>query len=481
MQIKLFKISKRNNSTKRPNYDGNDFECFLKDSTSVVAPVVIMEFTYHTKYYDYNYAYIPDFNRYYFITDIISSGKTWEISLTTDVLATYKDTIGSSSLYVLRSAAAWDGRIIDTYYPVMPTHSEQHQHYDGFDTYVNDIDNGCFVLGIVGAENDGHNIGSVRYYVMPRNSLYKLVDALLNILNDNPQSFDFSDLTEGLQRSLVDPLQFIKSCVWLPVTYIEVADENYGSMKVSMSVDGWTIGSALEPIPNYDVSTKPAYVERDYVFQLIAHPWTGSRGKYMNVSPYTKITLDCPPFGAFDLDTTVLSDASALTARIKIDVITGTGVLEVYADDVLLQRTSSQIGVPVQLSQAVTGIMSGLSGMGSGLLSGAMSLLSGNWFGAIGGLGSTIGSATDMMKPTVTSVGGSGGFVDMSGGISVHYLFYYPVDDDLQNAGRPLCEVRMLSTLPGYQLIMDGDVQISGTAGEQAAVKEFLEGGYFYE
>jgi hypothetical protein len=30
-------------------------------------------------------------------------------------------------------------------------------------------------------------------------------------------------------------------------------------------------------------------------------------------------------------------------------------------------------------------------------------------------------------------------------------------------------------------LIMDGDVQISGTAGEQAAVKSFLEGGYYYE
>ena len=100
MEIRLFKLNKRNNSTKRPSGSGDSYNCYLKDSTSVVDPSVIMEYRDHTSYYDYNYAYIPDFDRYYYISDIISSGKTWELTLVTDVLATYKDEIGNSNMYV---------------------------------------------------------------------------------------------------------------------------------------------------------------------------------------------------------------------------------------------------------------------------------------------------------------------------------------------------------------------------------------------
>ena len=480
MEIRLFKLNKRNNSTKRPSGSGDSFNCYLKDSTSVVDPAVIMEYSSHTSYYDYNYAYIPDFKRYYFISDIISSGKTWELTLMTDVLATYKDTIGSSSMYVLRSAAAWDGRIIDTYYPVMPVYKYESDYMPSFGQWVDNIDLGCFVLGIVGCEDDNKNIGSLRYYVMNRSSLYKLTEALLDSINNNPE-FSFEDLTIGLQKALVDPLNFIKSCVWLPYSIISVADSIFGSYSVTLNVNGWVLGSEEDPIPNYMVKTSPPYVDAEVAFQIRRHPWTASRGKYLNCSPYTKATLNFPPFGTFDLDTTVLSDSEALRIVFNTDVTNGTGILEVYADNALLQRTSSQIGVPIQLNQAKTDFLNSMMGIGSGIVGSIVSAGTGNLFGAFSGIANTIGSAADMMKPTVSSTGGSGGFVDLAGGITLQYIFYYPVDEDLQNAGRPLCEVRTLSTLPGYQLIMDGDVQISGTAGEQAAVKTFLEGGYFYE
>ena len=63
----------------------------LKDETSVINPVVLMEIDNPS---GYNYAYIPDFNRYYFIDDFISVRTgLWQISMSVDVLQSFKDEI----------------------------------------------------------------------------------------------------------------------------------------------------------------------------------------------------------------------------------------------------------------------------------------------------------------------------------------------------------------------------------------------------
>jgi hypothetical protein len=54
------------------------------------------------------------------------------------------------------------------------------------------------------------------------------------------------------------------------------------------------------------------------------------------------------------------------------------------------------------------------------------------------------------------------------------------VAEDNEHSGRPLCQIRRISTLPGYLLIKDGEVDINGFAGEAEAVRAYLEGGFFY-
>lgn len=480
MDIILYKnFAKKDNSTRRPSGAGERFSCVLKDNTSVTDPIVLLDLSDKTDFTKYTYAYIPMFSRYYFVVDMVADGLLWSVVLRCDVLATYKTEIGNSSLYVLRSAAAYDGRIIDNYYPMMPTYTDQHQHQDAFDYYISELNHGCFVLGIVGVENDGNNVGSIRYHVMEEAAVAKLTNALLNLLIDNPTDFDFSEISEGLQKCMVDPLQFIKSCTWIPYPARDVAAS--GSLKITLNVNGWTAGSRNNQIRNYMANVTPPYVENTYTFSLFKHPLSDVRGVYMNAAPYTKTTLTAAPFGSFDLDSSIICRASNLSVNIKTDIISGEGVLTVKADDVLLIRTTSQIGVPIQLSQGINNIIGGLSGIGGGLMTSIGSSLFGNVMGAAGGFASMIGSAVDTVRPTISSIGGNGGFVDLSGGINVDYVFYYPVDEDVENAGRPLCEIRQLSTLPGYQKIMDGDVTIAGTAGEQAMIKSYLEGGYYYE
>lgn len=67
------------------------FSGSLKEETSAINPVVIMEIENPT---GFNYAYIPEFGRYYFIDDIISVRTgLWRISMKVDVLESFKNEI----------------------------------------------------------------------------------------------------------------------------------------------------------------------------------------------------------------------------------------------------------------------------------------------------------------------------------------------------------------------------------------------------
>ena len=61
----------------------------LRNNTSVVDPVIVVEKTNPTKY-GYNSMYIPEFNRYYYIEDIIQiRNGLWEIRSHVDVLYSF--------------------------------------------------------------------------------------------------------------------------------------------------------------------------------------------------------------------------------------------------------------------------------------------------------------------------------------------------------------------------------------------------------
>lgn len=63
----------------------------LKEETSVIKPSVIIE---ASNLSNYNYMYIADFGRYYFITDIVSiKNGLWRVNAVVDVLMSFKSAI----------------------------------------------------------------------------------------------------------------------------------------------------------------------------------------------------------------------------------------------------------------------------------------------------------------------------------------------------------------------------------------------------
>ena len=108
--VNFYNFAKRENATHRPSGSGTEYSCILKEASSIANPTIQLDIGTGSDPV-FNYCYIPEFNRYYWITDWTwVRNRLWEAALSTDLLATFRDDIGSSSLYVLRSSASYDGK-----------------------------------------------------------------------------------------------------------------------------------------------------------------------------------------------------------------------------------------------------------------------------------------------------------------------------------------------------------------------------------
>lgn len=75
--------------------------CVLKESTSILRPVIRIRT--NSDITGYNYMFISEFSRYYFIDDIVSiHNDVWEVSGHVDVLETYATEIKANTAVIKR-------------------------------------------------------------------------------------------------------------------------------------------------------------------------------------------------------------------------------------------------------------------------------------------------------------------------------------------------------------------------------------------
>ena len=74
----------------------------LKNNTSITNPTILLQLADYDKVRQTNYCFIPDFNRYFYIDDIRILNTIVEVSMTCDVLETYKEDILNSTQLVAR-------------------------------------------------------------------------------------------------------------------------------------------------------------------------------------------------------------------------------------------------------------------------------------------------------------------------------------------------------------------------------------------
>ena len=98
MLMKLYTTKTPNNTIGKVLENETEYNIKFKSQADRTKPVVVLM---SETMIDFNYAYIPDFNRYYFVESIeVTPNKIYNISLRCDVLESFKNDILVSSGFV---------------------------------------------------------------------------------------------------------------------------------------------------------------------------------------------------------------------------------------------------------------------------------------------------------------------------------------------------------------------------------------------
>ena len=112
MEVILYKNSSENNVIGKSLVQIKSVECNLKNDVSVVNPTFVLSYT--DSILDSNYCFIPKFNRYYFIDEIIPiTGDRSIIKCKVDVLESFKNDIKSLTAIINKQETIADKFIDD--------------------------------------------------------------------------------------------------------------------------------------------------------------------------------------------------------------------------------------------------------------------------------------------------------------------------------------------------------------------------------
>ena len=500
--VTLYSFTKRENSTKRPTSGGTDYSCVLIDETSLMNPTFKLEIGSNP--IGKNYCYVSDFNRYYFVTDISSNQNFWYITCTCDVLATYKTPIGTQSHYVLRSASSYDEYITDGLYPAKCGMGGDHAESGSILAWGTQH---CYIVGITGYSQDIRKCqtGSVTYYQMNDAALYNFIYYLMHDISQwcDIQAQGYDD--PGVQEALINPIQYIVSCITLPIAMNPYAGNAALEWTAANHVDfgyyTWNMaGPVTTPAPKAYIVPMGATIKESADITIHKHPQASTRGKYLNGAPYSDYMFHCGPWGDIPIDPAALIDAEKLHYEILYDVCQGNGRLQIspYSSSVtwpnILYSGYAQVGVPIQLAQAIINPYAASfqyeadynAAEGAALGTASSMVLGMNASGLADYQTNTtkiIYDATVSKYPTAHSVGSNGSmlsFVDQYKCFLNHH-WYTVVDENLTELGRPLYQVKQINTLSGYILCQGADAQIPGTQEEAQKINAYVNSGFFYE
>ena len=497
-------FSKRINSTKLPDVTPTAKEGALRNACSVTSPEIVFKTMGATSPSNFCYAYIPKFNRYYFITDWIAEGATWVCKMNEDCLASWRTNIGNTSAYIDRCASDYNGNIIDTTY-ITGTNFINH-HVNMTNTYYNyNINSGCFILGIIDSNSatDSQVGGAVCYYVLTPAQCRSLMGYLLsdNFLTQNgfPSVQTLTqDISQEMAKAFIKPIDFIVSCMWypFPVSAFTSASD------IGIKVGYWEISTTIAV-----GKLLQAVVYRTITYgELPEHPQAQTRGNYLNFAPYTRIMLEVPPFGNIPIDTSYRTLGKYVFCAVFIDPITGLAVMQAHfgsnrptteegiqaiLDSPIVYETSGQFGVPVQLAQVngdyVNFASEAVQAVSSvDLLGGSIGMMLGGPAGAIKGainkdVISHTANAITSLAPQVRGTGTNGSrlLTKIRPMITIQWMPL--VDEDNAELGRPLREIRTINTLSGYIKCFEVTIDYPCFEDEKNTIHEYLKGGFFYE
>ena len=463
--LKIGSFAKKVNSTAQPDMTGwAEFNVTLKNGADLLNPTIEIRCK-EEDIINCNYAYM--LGSYYWIasrtmlrTDLCS------MRLEKDLLASYKEEIGSSSLYIVRSSAVSNGNIKDAYYPMLA--SKTRGNLTILDNNDITLDNGCYVVNIIGQTQ----ASSTLFLFTPSE-----FGSLIRALYASAAGVMGLNFSQAAVNAIFDPMDYIRSVIWLPFSKA-TAQTAFGA--VSTSPQHIYAGLWDSGIDGLYLSTC-ASVVGSWSIPLAKHPQS-DRGAYLNGSPFTEHIIDFAPFGTFNLPADKLIDAENLNIQLIVDAASGIGILQATGDNDngIILNVSAQYGVPIPLAGAASNfsaISQTLAGAGE-LIGG---LITGNPALIAAGAAQGISSFGDSLRGVISSSGSAGSLAAYQIGKAFYSIFHYVAPEDNVNNGRPYCQLTTPATLGGYMIAQKAPLSLSATLPETELISNYLTSGFYYE
>lgn len=402
----IYAFDKKLNSTARPAASTPMLgtSCELKAPTSVYMPVMVFDDLVGEHDIDiviYTYAYIPEFKRYYFITNWTYNAGRWVASMECDTLATFKNEIGATTAYVLRAANACDPNIIDGKLTTVATSDRSDtmsfDHVTSPWKTSQDVSNAAYSNGyyrVAIANDDSAAIGSISYYAFSPAAMRELFDKLYA----SPTWMGITDtsLSADLQKLMFNPIQYIVDIMWIPMSF----DTSGLTSTQSIPIGWWSI--SLTTNSCYKITSSRMAQGSTVTFTNFIHPQqTDTYHDWLSLAPYTRYCVEFQPFGMFELDSTKIYGAYGIELEYYVDLMTGRGLLTTYRTDLVggivtrsncpLYSCSAQVGIPISVAQMSVD-MSALSSVSTWTGATAIAGLTGDLVEHVSQFGSNLGA-----------------------------------------------------------------------------------------
>lgn len=446
-EIVLYHFSKRKNSTKRPTGQGTEVPCLLKSVTTFQSPTFILQKPMNDML-QFNYVKWAD--HYYFIdsTTSINAGQT-EISCTEDVLATYKNEISNYTCFIERSSnqttLANDTMYIPTNDWVLSTRNVIHKEKIMTSTYSQQ-----YIIRVVS------RTGVASYYIKG-DQLNKLLDYMYTESN-------FTDvITDAITKLMFDPFKYIVDLKWIP--FVESAFKNNNNEAIQLGF--WDSGVMAKRIDEDTV------VNFSYSFAFDNPLYAITDFRYYS-SSFSNYFIKLPFIGVVALNPYKIDES--VNALYQFDATSGLCNVFLQSKKVVFASYQFQLSVPVQIGYASTNIAQ--------LTTSAVSLVGAGLQGNIAqGISSGIEAGRSITAPEVSMLGTIGNISNILNNQILEFNSYActSIVPDGASEGYADGTVRSISGLSGYIKCRNASIEISGFTGDQEAVNNYLNSGFYYE
>ena len=488
----FYTFSKKERSTATPSSGGTTYSCTADQPLDVLSPVIRL--SAGSSPVAFNYCHITDFSRWYFVTGWTFTEGLWQASLRVDALASWKTEIGNNRCYVYRSSSAWQNRLPDAAYPQMTNPHRLTVQLPKVWTVGGANESGAardtfsIVVGIIGS-ND------TRFYAMDWTNWRRFYSTLFSQNYYNAVLGEFGATEYPEAKVAINPLQYIASANIVPLGIGLGLNLRYGIEYVSQvsTIPVGNVSVAPSTFTAYSLGNgQSQWANTIQLGSDFWHPQADDRGDWLNYSPATEYIFYFPPIGEIPLAPEMIDGADSITYTVYPDFKANVAMLDIVSNfsdparEYPLFRSEFSLGTGIQLSNVLTtGTWAKLAhdilGLGAdNPLGVAMHI--GQFLPVVGGVfNNAVENAIHGRSPKLFSTGQFGSTAMMGGQprLIVTHWIYAP--DDLDGKGRPLCDIRQLSAIPGFITAEADEISVPCTDPELSEIRQSVSSGFFYE